>query len=174
MPPRRFQFALAASLVLHAAVLGGAALRQLLAPAKPAAAQVLQATLRLPPPPETVAEPLLKNTLEAEPAAPEASPPPRRSEAPAKAKPPAKLKAAPKKTAAHDFYSAEARALGLEGEVRLLLVLDADGRVLEAQVASSSGHALLDRDAVRAAYAMGRIASDGKRQMILPVVFRLQ
>ena len=179
MPPRRFQFALAASLALHAAVLGEEAVRRLLAPAPPAAAPALQATLRIPPRPEPVAEPLLKNTLdetEPETAAPKPPPPPRHSEAPAKAKatPPAKLKAAQKKLAEHLFYPEEAVARGLEGEVRLLLVLDADGRVLEAQVASSSGHALLDQAAVRAAYAMGRIGNDGKPQMILPVVFSLQ
>ena len=60
----------------------------------------------------------------------------------------------------------------MEGEVRLLLLLDDSGRLLDARVASSSSHALLDQAAVEAAHATGRFAGAG-RELILPVVFRL-
>ena len=64
--------------------------------------------------------------------------------------------------------------MGLEGEVRLLLRLDATGVVLDARIASSSGFAVLDDAAVRAALATHRLAAGGAAEMILPVVFRLQ
>jgi protein TonB len=72
------------------------------------------------------------------------------------------------------FYPPEAVARGLEGEVRLLLTLERDGRVLDAQVAAGSGHKLLDEAAVKAAYAMGSLPDAGAREVILPVVFRLR
>lgn len=79
-----------------------------------------------------------------------------------------------RKLAEHPFYPPEAVARSLEGEVRLLLTLDPQGMVLEARVASGSGHALLDRAAVEAAFAMRRIPADGVRELILPVVFKLE
>lgn len=70
------------------------------------------------------------------------------------------------------FYPREAIERGLEGRVILLLHLDPAGRVQAAEVASSSGHALLDAAAVQAA---GRIKAIGgnARQVLLPVDFRL-
>lgn len=167
MPSRRLALAFAASLLLHAAALGGGAWLAAPPRAKPAATPaMLDATLL---PPKTPAEPLLKDTLaEAEPAPRLAPRPaaertgPRRPEA-----------AARRKLAEHVFYPAEAVARGIEGEVRLLLILAEDGSVLDAQVASSSGHSLLDQAALRAAYAMGRLAGAGRRELILPVEFRL-
>lgn len=46
-------------------------------------------------------------------------------------------------------YPDEARRLGLEGELRLLLMLFPDGRVDEVRILSSSGHPVLDRAAHR-------------------------
>lgn len=70
------------------------------------------------------------------------------------------------------FYPREAIERGLEGRVVLLLHLDHAGRVQAAEVASSSGHALLDAAAVQAA---GKITAIGgnARQVLLPVDFRL-
>ena len=65
----------------------------------------------------------------------------------------------------------EARA---EPTLRVAIILDADGRVGEASIAASTGHRILDDAALRAAYAAGRLGGDGVRELILPVVFRLQ
>lgn len=143
-------------------------------------------TVTLPPLAEETppAEPLLKNTLEADPPRPQApqAPAPRpEPHGPGQAsaapkRPPARdpVEAAQRKLAKHLYYPAEAVAAGLEGEVRLLLTLDADGRILDASVAAGSGHAVLDQAALRAAWALGRVDGADKREMILPVVFRLR
>ena len=86
----------------------------------------------------------------------------------------ARQRAAQRKLAQHLFYPPEAVAAGIEGEVRLLLTLDTAGNVIEAQVASSSGHPALDRAAIEAAHAMRRLPGAGARELILPVVFRLE
>ena len=80
---------------------------------------------------------------------------------------------AQRKLSQHLFYPAEALARGLEGEVRLLVRLSPDGRVDEVSVAASSGHAILDNAAIKAAYAMGGLPG-APRELILPVVFQLQ
>jgi protein TonB len=56
----------------------------------------------------------------------------------------------------------------------LLLVLSEDGTISDVQIAASSGHAMLDNAAIKAAYAMGRLSGVTARQMILPVSFRLR
>ena len=68
----------------------------------------------------------------------------------------------------------ELRARGIEGDVRLLLVLNEDGSLADVQIAVSSGHAILDNAAMKAAYAMGRLSGVTAREMILPVSFRLR
>ncbi|MBS3934716.1 MAG: TonB family protein [Sulfuritalea sp.] len=75
--------------------------------------------------------------------------------------------------AREEFYPREAIERGLEGRVVLLLTLAADGRVTGIEVASGSGHPILDAAALRAA---ARIASlpGGRRQALLPVEFRLE
>lgn len=72
------------------------------------------------------------------------------------------------------FYPPEAVARRLEGEVRLILTLSGDGTILDAQIAASSGHALLDEAALKAAYAMGRLPNETQGEIIFPVVFRLR
>jgi periplasmic protein TonB len=135
---------------------------------------MIDARLRAPPP----VEPLLKDTLTD-------TEPPRPAAAPSTASPPPpsaggrtalakSTLAAQHKLANHLYYPAEAVAAGIEGEVRLLLTLTADGKILDAQVARSSGHAILDRAAVRAAFAMGGLPGLDRTELILPVVFRLQ
>ena len=72
------------------------------------------------------------------------------------------------------FYPPEAVARGIEGEVRLILKLSAEGAVVEVSIAASSGHAILDNAAIKAALAMGRLSGASSRELILPVIFRLQ
>ena len=175
-PSANILLALLVSLLLHAGFLGWPALKTSAAP-RPSA---LQATLMpiLPPVP---AEPLLKNTLAPQhdkPAPPTpASPPPPKTGAhgarPAKLDKP-KEEAAQRKLAEHLYYPEEAVDQGLEGEVRLLLRLDAAGNILSVDLAAGSGHAILDRAAVAAAKAMGGLPDAGVRDFILPVIFRLQ
>ena len=182
MPSRSLLFAYAASLLLHAAILGAGAFKELLKPPPP---RTLQVALRVPALPAPPAEPLLKNTLDNEPETPREEARPKPPEPPPKAKPvprpPAEAKpekkqvqAAQRKLAEHTFYPPEAVARGLEGEVRVILVLTEDGSLADVQVAASSGHAILDNAAVKAAWAMGRLPGATVRQLILPVSFRLQ
>lgn len=168
---RRLYLSLAASLLFHAALLGSGDLALLFAPQRvKAVPAVLQAYL-LPIP--NTAE-LLKNTLSEEKAEVLALSP-RPAARPARTMPQAPRKeSAEHKLAEHLFYPPEAIASGLQGEVRLLLLLDAEGGVIDAQIASSSGHDLLDQAAIAAAHAMRRLPDTGVRELILPVVFKLQ
>lgn len=75
--------------------------------------------------------------------------------------------------AREEFYPREAIARGLEGKVVLLLVLDEAGRITRIEVASSSGHALLDEAARKAAGRIDRLPA-GRRQVLLPVEFHLE
>lgn len=142
-----------------------------------AAAPPLVARL-LPPPALTVAapepepaQPVLKDTRSAAPGDARATPPALRSTRPA-----ATARAreqAQRQLNRHVFYPPEAVERELEGEVMLRLQLDASGRVTDAAVMAGSGHALLDRAALDAAYRIGRIDAGGARELRLPVVFRL-
>lgn len=168
MPSHRFLLALLASLMLH-----GAPLIPGLLPVAPpmVAPPPLEVTLSAPEP-STDTDPLLKNTLASSPF------PPAPIAASAKVSPAAMplpaTSAAQRKLARHLFYPTEAVAAGWEGEVRLLLTLDEAGRVEDAEIAASSGHGVLDQAARRAAFAMGTLGSGPRREMILPVIFRLR
>lgn len=72
------------------------------------------------------------------------------------------------------LYPAEAIAQGLEGEVMLLLFLDAEGNVMAARVERSSGFAVLDQAAVSAARRLKALPEGAPREAVLPVRFRLQ
>ena len=181
----RLAYTFALSVSLHAAILlaGSAVERE--APPAPAP---LEVRLRLPPAP---AEALLKNTLAADerrardrPTPVERSAPltaaqsalPSAAKAPAKpaATPQRELRAAQKKLAQHQYYPPEAIAAGIEGEVHLLISLAADGSVDNVEIAAGSGHPVLDKAAVRAAWAMGSLPGASRRELILPVVFSLR
>lgn len=182
MPPRRLLLSVAVSLALHAATLGAGAFagRQ-----KPPPAPLLHASLRLPASEIQAAAALVKNTLTADETKPEPLPPPaakaavrpdpaRQSAAAGQRAEKRRIQAAQRRLAEHTYYPPEAIARGIEGDVRLLLVLADDGAVADVHIAASSGHALLDRAAVGAAYAMGRLPGAGARELILPVSFRLR
>lgn len=149
----------------------------------PSTAAPLIAELR-PPPPAPTATPLL--TLP-EPAAPA------KAEKPA-AQPPKKPPRATAKPAAHpvtswtaaigeqlrkrhaegQFYPPEAIALGLQGEVLVLMIIDQSGSVSAARVERSSGHAILDQAALRAVRALRSLPADAPQEAVLPVRFSLR
>jgi protein TonB len=72
------------------------------------------------------------------------------------------------------LYPAEAIARGLEGEALVLLFLDARGNAVAARLEASSGHALLDDAAVRAARTLRGLPASAPREALLPVRFRLR
>ena len=72
------------------------------------------------------------------------------------------------------LYPPEAIARGLEGEALVLLFLDASGNAIAARLEASSGHALLDDAAVRAARTLRALPDSAPREALLPVRFRLR
>lgn len=72
------------------------------------------------------------------------------------------------------FYPPEAIERGLEGEVLVLLFLDASGNAIAARIETSSGHPLLDQAAVRAARTLRSLPGSAPREALLPVRFRLR
>lgn len=72
-----------------------------------------------------------------------------------------------------EFYPREAIERGWEGRVVLLLTLDGESRVRGIEVASSSGHPILDGAALKAATRITALPG-GRRQVLLPVEFRLE
>jgi protein TonB len=72
------------------------------------------------------------------------------------------------------LYPPEAIARGLEGEAVVLLFLDAAGNAIAARLESSSGHALLDDAALRAARRLRELPPSAPREALLPVRFRLR
>jgi len=171
--PLRLILAFALSLAVHGVLLFPDIFkRQPVAPPRPA----LQALLRLPPKPEAPpAEPLLKNTIDTE-EAPQVvkQPPPVTPQPKAKTTAKREVRVAQRKLSEHLFYPPDAVARGIEGEVRLILKLSADGNVEDVSIASSSGHSILDNAAIKAAYAMGKLTGVTSRELILPVIFRLE
>ena len=170
MPSRLF-LALALSLALHGTLLFPDIWKRFtVAPARPA----LQASLRPLIAPPAVPELLLKNTIDSEEAPRAQSPPP--ATPAAKTNNPAKreVQTAQRKLSQHLFYPAEAVTRGIEGEVHLIVKISADGTISEVKVAASSGHAILDNAAMRAAFAMGKLGAGEAREIIVPVIFRLQ
>lgn len=72
------------------------------------------------------------------------------------------------------LYPADALRRGLEGEVTILVELGEGGRILDASIASGSGHQSLDEAAVRAVKRLGTLGpSTAHRTILLPVRFRI-
>ena len=71
-------------------------------------------------------------------------------------------------------YPPEAIERGLQGEALVMLFLDPAGNVIAARLESSSGHALLDDAAVRAARGLRSLPDSAPREALLPVRFRLR
>lgn len=72
------------------------------------------------------------------------------------------------------LYPIEAVQRGLQGEALVLLFLDESGNAVAARLEESSGHALLDDAAVRAARTLRSLPSSAPREALLPVRFRLR
>ena len=72
------------------------------------------------------------------------------------------------------YYPPEAIERGLEGEALVLLFLDESGNAIAARIEASSGHALLDAAAVRAARTLRAMPASATREAVLPVRFRLR
>ena len=70
-------------------------------------------------------------------------------------------------------YPPEAVERGLQGEALVLLFLDASGNAIAARLESSSGHALLDDAALRAARSLRSLPDSAPREALFPVRFRL-
>ncbi len=171
MVTKRFLFALVASLSIHAAMLwpaGWWALRT--APVAPPPLSV-----RLPSGDELVPSEVVPSETppRAVPPAPTLDANSRRDDARLQALAGRALAAALAALAREEFYPREAIAQGLEGRVVLLLTLDDAGRVTRIEVASSSGHRILDEAARKAAARIGRVVG-GRRQVLLPVEFSLE
>jgi len=181
-------WALAISLALHAALLSLGLLE-----VKPQAPQLpAELKVRLPAPPVVEApQPPPRLQLPEEPQrnanAVPLSAPRQRRETPARVAVPATpqaespqrltgeaaLKAA-EQLARELPYPPEAVERGLQGEALVLLFLDRGGNVIAARLESSSGHALLDDAAVRAARQLRSLPDSAPREALLPVRFRLR
>jgi len=72
------------------------------------------------------------------------------------------------------YYPVEAIERGLQGDALVLLFLDGSGTVVAARLEGSSGHALLDDAAVRAARSLRALPPGAPREALLPVRFRLR
>lgn len=163
----RFGWALAASLAMHVVLLMPAQwwLRRAQAPLPPLTVQL---------PPTDLAQAIatqpemLEEPSDAVPPAPTSGPADKPRELKGRA-----LDSAMAALTREEFYPREAIRHEIEGRVVLLLTLDVAGRVTAIEVARSSGHAILDDAAVRAATRIVRLPG-GRRQALLPVEFRLE
>ena len=190
--------ALGASLLLHAALLAVADLRlekgvkdNASAP-EPTPTTSLVAMLLKPPPPTTrLDSPPIPPAKSAAP--PELHLPPPRpavAAAPQRQRPPPVSPSPPATTpstttssivvrqalaqlAEHLLYPVEAVNQGLEGEVLVMLFLDASGNVVAARVERGSGHPILDQAAVAAARRLRALPASTSMEVLLPVRFRL-
>ena len=71
-------------------------------------------------------------------------------------------------------YPPEAIERGLQGEALVLIFLDETGNAIAARIETSSGHALLDDAALRAARTLRALPDSAPREALLPVRFRLR
>jgi protein TonB len=173
--------ALAVSLVLHAAALWNAGL--LIPAPRPADRAPLSVWLREEPsPPPAVSQPALPRVIPAEKPKPVVE---KKNRVPAEkpAPPPASTSAhlsgeaarvAQSQLARELLYPLEAVERGLEGQATVMLFLDDSGNVIASRLESSSGHAILDDAAVRAARSLRALPPSAPREALLPVRFRLR
>jgi protein TonB len=174
--------ALAASIVLHAALISVGVQEVRLQAPGPLQPEL---TVRLP---SQEAQPLPRLTLpEPQRAVTPPAPAPARPRPPAKPeRPPLQLAAAPRPLSgeaaakaaeqlARDLpYPAEAIERGLQGEALVLLFLDGEGNAIAARLERSSGHAILDEAALRAARRLRALPASAPREALMPVRFRLR
>ena len=176
----RLALACAFSLLFHALAFGAGNWLMRLRPHSIEASHApLQATL-VQPPPLPPAPALLAPDLAATPSTPESTPKALLSSR----RPGASVvignatssvvTTASRQIAEYLLYPSEAIARGLEGEAQVMLFLDEAGNAVAARLELSSGHAILDDAAVRAARSVRSIPGDAPREVLLPVRFRLR
>ena len=175
MPPRLI-LAFALSLAIHAGLLLPDLLKRLPAAPPPPA---LQATLRLPPEPETTIpfQPLLKNTLDddepqnVDVSTQESST--KQASNQAKKKTKSEIEVAEKVLSKYVFYPEAARSQGIQGTVGLVVMLSEKGSIEDVQVVSSSGYSILDSAAEKGAWAIQKLPPGKSRVLPLNYTFRL-
>ncbi|MDE2440909.1 MAG: energy transducer TonB [Betaproteobacteria bacterium] len=171
------KYRLIAALLLSLCLHGMPILQTILTPAVPlSATPPIHAKLRPLPIPVEAPSPNLQ--------LPESRPPRNEASKPHRQSPPASdtpktwtqsvRKQLKKLDTAGRFYPAEAIARGLEGEALVLLIIDDSGQVVAARIEQSSGHAILDDAALRAARTLKSLPAGDPRQTILPIRFRLK
>jgi len=80
----------------------------------------------------------------------------------------------------HFRYPGLARRRGIQGQVVLQLTVQRDGAIDAVEILDSSGHGILDRDAVKTLKRIGRIPLAGRlllsqsMELTLPVIYRLK
>lgn len=72
------------------------------------------------------------------------------------------------------FYPLEAIQNRWQGEAWVRIFLDAQGQVIAARIETSSGHAILDEAALRAARSLKSLPANGLEDATLPIQFRLR
>ena len=165
------------SLLFHAAILGAGSLMNLRPGHFQQPSPPLQATLMPPPLPAPV-------LLAAE-TPPSPVPPVPSSKPPPKPLPPPRpthtgftavdaARMALQQIAEQPYYPEEAIVRGLEGEALVRLFLDESGNAITARLERSSGHAILDEAAVRAARTVHSLPAGTPTEILLPVRFRLR
>jgi periplasmic protein TonB len=77
--------------------------------------------------------------------------------------------------ASHQSYPRSAQIRGEEGTSRLRVTLAADGHVAQVDLASSSGSAILDREAQSIVNGIGKFPPPpaGIKSLLIPIVWRL-
>jgi protein TonB len=166
------------SLLFHAAILGAGSLITL-RPGRAHPPPPLQAKL-IPPQPLPSPPALLIPETPQPPVRPD--PTPRPTPKPLPPSRPARTgftavdaaKMALQQIAERPFYPEEAITLGLEGEALVRLFLDESGNAITARLEHSSGHAILDEAAVRAARTVHSLPAGTPTEILLPVRFRLR
>ena len=157
-------FALLLSLTLHAAMI--IVPLWLVAAKPPVAIPYIEARLVPLPAPDAIAESVSTESRNTGTVTEQLAAPPRNMRG-------SSLRRAQAALSKHLFYPPQAVAMGLEGEVILLLSLAENGQLVSASVARSSGHAILDQAALDAARNIGALPGN-PRQTLFPVSFRLQ
>lgn len=72
------------------------------------------------------------------------------------------------------FYPRESIALGEQGEVLVLLILNTEGQVIGSRIEQGSGYPRLDEAALRAVRSLRGLPDDAPRETLIPVRFRLK
>lgn len=172
----RLLVALALSLTLH---LLPALPELIFAPKmRSTAAPPLSATLRSPPPPAATPEQLPLRLPEQAKPKPKVTPPNKPEPKAGSDTPQTWTQAVRQHLKKLDtlgqFYPPEAIARGQQGDVVVLLIVDAAGNVVAARIEQGSGHPLLDDAALRAVRSLRSLPADAPREALLPVRFRLR